>query len=373
MENQNQKAVYIVSFIIFIIVVISLFAYVGGFKYLANQFSKTTEEGEVGVISVHEQKKRDTNLAFDINDFDNVIRLANELINEYPKDVSGYLSLAVAYLQQGTITGETILYSDLAKPIIDRALQVDPVNAEAYRLLANYHELRMEWDEALEMFNKSVGLDPLDDAAYTGRGHLYYILGNDILAEADYKNALDINAFNAQAITNLALLYMRTGQVETIDVEEMLLRSIEIETGHNFLAESYNALGVLYLVERRFDDAISSFTNSIRYNQDLVPAINGLSMSHIQSIYRAFDEGNPEVVEGHLIKAIDLMAIVKEKDPDYSRVYLNQGIIDSFAEDYVAEKLSYEKGLSLIEGDTTLGMQEKEQVRKTFEDLIATF
>lgn len=371
-KESGSKLPFIITFIIFFIAIaaIAVIWFKGGFGDLINLNNQNAEVGEYDpkLIAIE-----DFGSSFEINDFDSSLTKANSLIDTYPEEAIGYLSLAVTYLQQASIFGETEPYVSQAEELIRKAMELDPSNNEAYRLMANVHELRFEFDEALEMFNKAIELDPNDDIALTGRGHLYYILGNDILAEADYKKALEANFNNAQTLVNLALLYMRTGQVQTIDVEEMLLRAVAIETNHGFLSEAYNALGVFYIVAGRFDDAISSFTTSISYNPEMVPAINGLAMSHINALYEARDNGDFESMEFHLIAAVDASADVLVKDEDFSRGFLTQGILDGFAQDYDAEQASYEAGIVAVETDTTLGMQEKIQVRKTFNDLLATF
>ncbi len=121
----------------------------------------------------------------------------------------------------------------------DQALQVNPLNAEAYsvRAAANFY-LKNLFD-ALNDFQKAIGLDPSLAKAFCGRAAVYGALSMTELALADLNHAIVLHPDFAQALFNRAIIFGLAGKL-TWAIED-LSRAIEIDSSrsHYYLSRAY--------------------------------------------------------------------------------------------------------------------------------------
>lgn len=104
------------------------------------------------------------------------------------------LCLTSAVRADGLVAGEESIVS-----LSSEKLQtLEALHTEAERLIALG---RMR--EAVEIYWQVVLLEPDDDAAYTGLGHLYLVLSDISQAEDAFKNALHIDPDNEDAAIGL--------------------------------------------------------------------------------------------------------------------------------------------------------------------------
>ncbi len=358
----KKKISYIVIIIIFIGILVSGFYYFKIIKPRNDQ--RDIEQAEI-VKSFSE--------VFDKNDMVTSTTIANQIIEANPDKVRGYITLASVYLQQGLLLSQQEFYANLAYDVVQKILELDPENSDGYRMLALIHEIRMEFDDAFTAYNKAHELSPKDDTILTARGHLYFVMGENEPAKKDYDLALSINPKNSQALTNLALYYMRNNITDERDIEELLTSAIENEKNYAFLAEAYNAQGVFYLVNRWYEDAVVSYESALIYSPDMVPALNGLANAHLGLLKKDFDDKKFDELKDRLQTVVSLTEKINKTDPNFSRGYITKGLVLNKLQAYDAEKSAYKAGLAVVDKDMTLGMLEKEDVRSTFNELISKF
>jgi len=322
------------------------------------------------VVSQYETEATAFLEAYTENDIAAAITYAQSLQQTNPDDILGFLTLASAYIQKGIIESEEILYANLAYDEIQKALAINPESADAHRMLAQVYELRMEMDEALDAYNRAIIFDPEDYLAIGLRGHLYYLIGDLEKAEVDYKRSLEIEPENSRALTDLATLYLITDA--PVDVEELLLRAIELETHHADLSRAYNALGVYYMDQGWYTDAIETFQSAVTYDPSMTPALNGIAMSNFYLIERDGIE-NFNSFEKRLTAAFDAVDATLSQDENFSRAYITLGFLFNILSDYESEEQAYRDGLTVVMSDHTLTAAGQEEVQRTLTQLLESF
>jgi len=109
-----------------------------------------------------------------------------------------------------------IAYSDLGnyRQAIDdcsRAIEINPVFAEAYYNRGNAYINLGNHRQAIEDYSKAIEIKPGYVAAYYNRGHAYADFGNYRQAIEDYSRAIEIKPGYADAYNNRAFVYLKQG------------------------------------------------------------------------------------------------------------------------------------------------------------------
>lgn len=87
---------------------------------------------------------------------------------------------------------------------VERALELDPALAAAYKLRGDIHQRRMEYDEALEDYRSAEKLDRTDPRLYVSRSALRISTGNYKGGLRDANKALDLDPEDPDAWYNRA-------------------------------------------------------------------------------------------------------------------------------------------------------------------------
>ncbi|HBR22615.1 MAG TPA: hypothetical protein DD713_08660 [Nitrospiraceae bacterium] len=99
--------------------------------------------------------------------------------------------LFYAYLSRGEAYAKKGQY-DRAIADYNKAIVLDPNNAEAYTGRGVAYAKKEQYDRAIEDFNKTIALDPNNASAYLGRGAAYFLSGNKGRAISDFQKACDM-------------------------------------------------------------------------------------------------------------------------------------------------------------------------------------
>jgi tetratricopeptide (TPR) repeat protein len=194
------------------------------------------------------------------------------LIHADSDNIENYILLALAYAQKGLSEKERgrdqIPYVEKAFLTIASAKKIDNKNSHVYRAEAYINEIVPDHEKALELYTKSIELDPDNVFAYAGRGHVYRARGNYDDAISDFEKAaeLDVEDQNIFIYTNLCNLeYSRNNDAQATKNCKIVVAQDNGEP--LFQSEAHQILAMLYM--KNFD--YKQARNALLTAKTLVP------------------------------------------------------------------------------------------------------
>jgi adenylate cyclase len=166
-------------------------------------------------------------------------------------------SYAAAYAALGGAYYETIVSGwtefreeaiEHAESLAQKALALDPVTTSAYRLLSNLNMYRRRYDLALGQIDRALEINPSDAESYFQRGNILVWAGRAAEAMPWLEGALRFDHAHALTSQDLSIAYYFLGRYgEAVEAGDRALarspgRSIQTET-HPFLAAAYAQMG----------------------------------------------------------------------------------------------------------------------------------
>jgi len=113
--------------------------------------------------------------------------------------------------------------------LCEKGLEIDPKRAELWNLKGVLHKMIDDYDKAINAYDKAVDLDKKNAAAWENRGVLHALAGNFEAAEADLRQATELEASDPQTIwqslTSLRFLLGNPDPVESIEEATELMRT----------------------------------------------------------------------------------------------------------------------------------------------------
>ena len=132
-------------------------------------------------------------------DFQKAIKALDRSLSIYPLSRT-YLNRGNAFYYSGKF-GEAV--ADYKK-----AIDMNPLLAEAYYGLGSLYIKMQEYDRAIENLSKAVNINPAFAQAYNNLGNAYNLSGNLVEALNSYSRAIELNPLYALAYKNRAYSYM---------------------------------------------------------------------------------------------------------------------------------------------------------------------
>jgi serine/threonine protein kinase/tetratricopeptide (TPR) repeat protein len=164
-----------------------------------------------------------TNLAVNYSNIEETQKAREQyelIIREYQDTyIFDYLNLASIYDEMGSF--------DLAKEILDKAVNVFPDNARVPRALAWSYRMQGKYEFALEEMDKAFALAPTDWDNFLDKGTIYFYRGDLEKAEEAYRKLLEKEepAARSWGTAGLGLLFRLQGRYQ--DSIEMAKKGIE--------------------------------------------------------------------------------------------------------------------------------------------------
>ncbi len=338
-----------IFFIVALIVLVSLS--IGSYLYIQDQ----------NLV----RSKKQVLLDFNTNKLDDAIARAQELSENRSTMKDGLLLLATAYAQKGSVSFNEGEYSDKAIDAARKVLEIDPNNAEAYRLIGYSYEIAQKYTDAQTNYLKAIELDPKLSQAYSGLGHSYDLQGDLVKAEEWYRKALAIDENNFHALLNLARVDIRNNKP---DEAEGYLQNI-VKNNPNDRGNS-DAYQLLSFIENSYkNDAVKSneyLEKALTYDQNVPQVWVSIGMAALSDLPNATskDEWNNGVS-----KAEDSVQKALSINKNQTSAYLLSSLLSSYLGDYKKAEEMRLKGLDVIDQDITLGQQEKDQTRAMLESI----
>ena len=212
-----------------------------------------------------------------------------------------------------------------------RAVELQPMSAEAWFKLAGCQHDAGSWNEALVLYLKAIRLKPDFWEAHYNAGLVYQACKRPEEASACYQRALEIQPDCAEAHNNQGQILLERGELD----QALNCFRQAIRLRGNF-AEAYFNMGEAFCAAQQDDDAITNYQAALRRKPSLVEAWNNL--------------GNALKRKEDLIGARECFHRVVQLRPDLAQGHYNLGSAwkDAGEHDRAIECLS--KAVSLQKG-----------------------
>ncbi len=189
-------------------------------------------------------------------------------------------------------TGPSARYVNMARASLDQrrfaeafniaqqALQLDPNNAQVYKLLGMIHARSMPPDttRAMAAYQDALRLNPTDAETHRLVGDVFFIIQRRPLeAIKAYQNAIRNNPNDGEAHWLLAQCYEQTNQVEPALAE---YREAARLLPRNRLLQVHMGIGQLSLRLNRLQDAERAFVQALQIEAGNVPARHMLAQTY---------------------------------------------------------------------------------------------
>jgi len=193
----------------------------------------------------------------------------NKAIQINPNDAEAYNNRGIIYEEQKKW--------ELALADYNKAIQINPNDAEAYYNRGIIYKEQKKWELALADYNKAIQINPNYATTYYNRGNVYYKQKKWELALADYNKAIQINPNYANAYYNRGIHYKEQKKWELALSDYN--KAIQINPNY---ANAYYNRGILYYEQKKWELALSDYNKAIQINPNLAQAYIGIGATYVQ-------------------------------------------------------------------------------------------
>ncbi len=166
-----------------------------------------------------------------------------------PYQAQVHVSLGIVYHGTGKIEG--------AIEEFKRAIELQPVSDDPYRWLGRCYMQKGEMEQAIGYFKKAIDVQPGYWDNYNALGICYYVFGRYRDAAEQFRRVITIQPDNYQGYDKLGSMYSVMGLYE--DALPMHERAIEIYPN----PESYSNIGTAFFYLGRFEEAVKAYRSAI--------------------------------------------------------------------------------------------------------------
>jgi serine/threonine protein kinase/tetratricopeptide (TPR) repeat protein len=167
--------------------------------------------------------------------------------------------LAPVYVTLGMIRTGTGEYAQ-AVDTLHRALELDPLNADAYRELAQAYEKLGNLQAAQSTYKDAIAARPSYWGGHVRLGSFYFRQGRYADAEKEFRTVVQLTPDNAAGYSYLGAADLAQKRYQ--HAAKMLERSLAIKpTG-----AAYNYLGILYFTQGKYSEAARYFESAVQMN-----------------------------------------------------------------------------------------------------------
>jgi tetratricopeptide (TPR) repeat protein len=205
----------------------------------------------------------------DGRDLTAVIASLQETLERVPDDYVTWATLALAYVEQVRVSGDTALY-DKAEDAVERSLEIEPEdNVPALTATSALHAVKHEFSAALDLADQALAIDPYDPAALALRVDSLTELGRYPEQLAALRVA-DRRQPGIPVVARYAYAYELRGDVRR--AVAVLRRGAESATGGD-LTHVQTLLADLMRREGRLAEAADLLADVRREDRDYLPAL----------------------------------------------------------------------------------------------------
>lgn len=276
-------------------------------------------------------------LAIVLTDLGTSLKLAGntqEGIQKYYEAIKIDQHYAPAYYNLGVVYSEMMQY-DMALNFYEKAALERPMYAEAYCNMGVIYKNRGELESAITCYERCLAVSPNFEIAKNNMAIALTDLGTKVKLEGDinqgvayYKKALYYNWHYADAMYNLGVAY---GEMLKFD---MAIVFYELAFHFNpHCAEACNNLGVIYKDRDNLDKAVECYQLALSIKPNFSQSLNNLGVVF--------------TVQGKMDAAASMIEKAIVANPTYAEAYNNLGVLYRDAGDITLAIEAYEQCLKI--------------------------
>ncbi|WP_079034961.1 tetratricopeptide repeat protein [Streptomyces hirsutus] len=225
-------------------------------------------------------------------DLDAGVRALQSHLRSQPRDVGGWASLGLAYVEQARTNGDPSRYPQ-AERAFDRSLALGSGNEQALAGRAALAAARHDFSGALKYADRALRQNPYSERALSSRIDALVELGRyDEAAEA--ADTADSRRPGVPVFTRYAYVRELRGDVRT--AREVLERALDGASAPADVAYVATALGQLAWNQGDYETALTHFARALAADEDYLPALEGRARAQAASGDRAGAIGTLEQV-----------------------------------------------------------------------------
>jgi len=245
--------------------------------------------------------------------------------------------------------------NDLALQQFQKALDINPRDADAMIGMASANEHMGHLEDAEANFKRAIALRPDYWDGYNALGNFYDQHNRVQQAIAQYRRVIELTPDNSVAYSNLGAEYMvLTDPASAAAAEAAFLKSIQLAPNY----EAYANLGELYMNEKRFPEAVAATRKALELNDK-----DWRVWANLQLAYTWLeDDANLGAARAKALALLEQQAIAIPQSSS-----LQSTLSTYYAEDHLGEK-------ALVHANTALAIAPQDpsvlaDVAETYLDL----
>ncbi|MBF0280782.1 MAG: tetratricopeptide repeat protein [SAR324 cluster bacterium] len=218
---------------------------------------------------------------------------------------------------------------DLALKHADRSVSItqEHTTANVYNTRGNAYAGLLQYDLALQDYNRTLALKPNHSAAYNNRGNVHFELNQYDQALQDYNRALAVNPkikIATEPYTNPDLIYYNRGRV----LLKLKQYQAALDDFNQSLAinpdvpDAYYRRGEVFFILKKFQRALQDYTRTLDLNPNHVNAYfnRGTTFFRLGNFQKALDDFN-KVIELHPenIDSYNVRGLIYIKQMEYAK------------------------------------------------------
>ncbi len=171
-----------------------------------------------------------------------------------------------------------------AKECYEKALTLNPSHADALNNLGALYKAKNDLQKAEECYEKTLELNPSHADALSNLGAIYKARGDLQKAEVYYTKAIGLDPNHLDALSNLGVIHQLNNDLQK--AQECHLRVLEIDPEY---ADAYNNLGVLHKAKNDLQKAEEYYAKAIELNPGHLDTLLNLSLLYL--LQQRYEEG----------------------------------------------------------------------------------
>lgn len=203
--------------------------------------------------------------------FDEALKSYDMAIALIPNDADAFYNRGIALTELKRFDEALVSY--------DRAIALKPDHAHALYNRGNILSSFKRYRQAVNSYDQAITASPGYAEAFNNRGLAFYELGLFDQALKNYDSAISLKADYADALSNRGNVLKALKRFD--EAEKSFERALTVRPD----AKIYYNLGVLFIVEGRWQDAIDRFERALALEPNNADAGIGLCMAQLPVLY----------------------------------------------------------------------------------------